>query len=48
MYYGYIQDIYELDYDARLQIPVFKCEWVKHLNCTSVDNYRLTRVDLKM
>jgi hypothetical protein len=25
-YYGYIQDIWELDYDARLQIPIFKCE----------------------
>jgi hypothetical protein len=24
-YYGYIEDIWELDYGARLQIPVFKC-----------------------
>jgi hypothetical protein len=31
-YYGYIQNIWELDYDTRLQIPVFKCEWVKHPN----------------
>jgi hypothetical protein len=31
-YYGYIQDIWELNYDARLQIPVSKCQWVKHLN----------------
>jgi hypothetical protein len=23
MYYGYIQDIWELDYSARLQIPIF-------------------------
>jgi hypothetical protein len=46
-YYGYIHDIWELDYDARLQIPAFKCQWVKHLNCVSVDNYRLTLVDLK-
>jgi hypothetical protein len=45
MYYGYIQDIWELDYSARLQIPVFKCQWVKHLNSVSVDNYTL--VDLK-
>jgi hypothetical protein len=47
MYYGYIQDIWELDYGARLQIPVFKCEWVKHLNSVSMDNYGLTLVDLK-
>jgi hypothetical protein len=47
MYYGYIQDIWELDYGARLQIPVFKCQWVKHSNCVSVDNYGITLVDLK-
>jgi hypothetical protein len=46
-YYGYIQDIWELDYDARLQIHVFKCEWVKHPNGVSVDSYGLTLVDLK-
>jgi hypothetical protein len=46
-YYGYIQDIWELDYDVRLQIPVFKCQWVKYLNRVSVDNYGLTLVDLK-
>jgi hypothetical protein len=46
-YYGYLQDICELDYDVRLQIPVFKCEWVKHPNGVSVDNYGLTLVDLK-
>jgi hypothetical protein len=46
-YYGYIQDIWELDYGARLQIHVFKCEWVKHPNGVSLDNYELTLVDLK-
>jgi hypothetical protein len=39
MYYGYIQDIWELDYGARLQIPVFRCQWVKHPNGVSMDNY---------
>jgi hypothetical protein len=47
MYYGYIQDIWELDYGVRLQIPVFKCQWVKHRNGVSVDNYGLILVDLK-
>jgi hypothetical protein len=46
-YYGYLQDIWELDYGARLQIPIFKCEWVKHSNGVSMDNYGLTLVDLK-
>jgi hypothetical protein len=47
MYYRYIYDIWELDYGVRLQIPIFKCEWVKHPNGVSVDNYGLTTVDLK-
>jgi hypothetical protein len=46
-YYWCTQDIWELDYDVRLQIPVFKCHWVKHPNGVSVDNYELTLVDLK-
>jgi hypothetical protein len=46
-YYGYIQDIWELNYDARLQIPIFKCQWVKHLNGVSVDNYGLTLFNFK-
>jgi hypothetical protein len=46
-YYGYIQDIWKLNYSARLQIPVFIYEWVKHPNGVSVDNYGLTLVDLK-
>jgi hypothetical protein len=46
-YYGYIQDIWKLDYDTRLQISVFKCQCVKHPNGVSVDNYGLTLVDLK-
>jgi hypothetical protein len=46
-YYEYIQDIWELNYETRLQIPIFKCKWVKHPNGVSVDNYGLTLVDLK-
>jgi hypothetical protein len=32
---------------VKLQIPVFKCQWVKQPNGVSVDNYGLTLVDLK-
>jgi hypothetical protein len=35
------------DYGERLQIPIFKCQWVKHPNGVSVNNYGLTLVDLK-
>jgi hypothetical protein len=47
IYYGYIQDIWELDYSARFQIFIFKCQWVKHPNGVSVDNDGFTLVDLK-
>jgi hypothetical protein len=46
-YYGYIQDIWQLDYGLRIWIPVFRCQWIKHLNGVNVDNYGLTLVDLK-
>jgi hypothetical protein len=28
-------------------MPIFKCQWVKHPNGVSMNNYRLTLVDLK-
>jgi hypothetical protein len=37
----------ETRYGARLQIPVFKCQWGTHPNGVSVDNFGWTLVDLK-
>ena len=31
-----------------LQIPVFRCKWVKHPNGVTVDNYGFTIVDLSI
>jgi hypothetical protein len=45
--YGYIHDIWELDYSLRIRILVFRCQWVKHPNGVNVHNYGLTLVDLK-
>jgi hypothetical protein len=45
-YYGFIEDIWELDYGYTIQIPVFRCQWVKHPHGVQVDNFRLTTVDL--
>jgi hypothetical protein len=41
-YYGYIGDIWELDYADIMQILIFKCQWAKHLTGVNVDYYRLT------
>jgi hypothetical protein len=27
-YYRYIEEIWEVNYEISLQIPVFKCQWV--------------------
>lgn len=45
-YYGFIEDIWELDYGYTIQIPVFRCQWVKHPHGVQVDNFGLTTVDL--
>src|SRR6266498_2752487 len=47
-YYGFIEDIIELDYGCNLQIPVFKCKWARVPNSVEVDNYRFTIFDLNM
>jgi hypothetical protein len=38
-YYGYIEEICEVNYEISLQIPVFKCQWVKHPHGIEVDEY---------
>jgi hypothetical protein len=30
-----------------IQIPIFKCRWVKHLQDVEVDDYEFTIVDLR-
>ena len=48
-YYGYIVDIWELDYGHDFKVPLFKCKWV-NLSGGGVQvdpQYRMTTVDLK-
>ncbi|KAK1631616.1 hypothetical protein QYE76_005931 [Lolium multiflorum] len=45
-YYGYIDEIWELDYGPTFKVPLFRCKWVK-LNGVQVDDkYGMTIVDL--
>ncbi|XP_015619179.1 uncharacterized protein [Oryza sativa Japonica Group] len=46
-YYGFIEEICELDYGPNMQIPLFRCQWVKHPAGVSVDNFGLTIVDFE-
>jgi hypothetical protein len=36
-YYGYVEEIWEVNYGMCLQIPVFRCQWVKHPHGIEVD-----------
>jgi hypothetical protein len=45
-YYGYIEEIWELNYGIFVQIPIFKCQWVKHPQGVEIDDYGFTVVDL--
>jgi len=44
-YFGFIDDIWEVEYGPRLQIPVFRCRWVQDKHVT-VDNYGQRVLDL--
>ena len=44
MYFGFIEDIWELDYGT-FQIPVFRCQWVEDKHVT-IDNYGVRVLDL--
>jgi hypothetical protein len=46
-YYGYIEEIWEVNYRMSLQIPIFKCQWVKHPRGIEMDEYGFTIVDLR-
>jgi hypothetical protein len=45
-YYGFIEEIWELDYGENIRFPMFRCQWVKPSNGVTDDNYGLTLVDL--
>jgi hypothetical protein len=46
-YYRYIEEIWEVNYGMSLQIPVFKCQWVKHPHDIEMDKYGFIVVDLR-
>jgi hypothetical protein len=47
-YYGYIEEIWELDYGSTVKIPLFRCKWVKLIGGGVVvdQKYGMTIVDL--
>ena len=46
-YYGYIEEIWELDYGPNFKMPLFRCQWVKLSGgVVTKDEYEMTIVDL--
>jgi hypothetical protein len=47
-YYGYIEEIWELEYGRDFKVPLFRCKWVNLTGCgVQVDlQYGMTTVDL--
>ena len=45
-HYGFIEDIWELDYGPDIHITMFRCQWVKQLGGIEVEKFGLTRVNL--
>jgi hypothetical protein len=46
-YYGYIEEIWELDYGPTFKVPLFRCKWVNLEGGVKVDQrYGMTTVDL--
>jgi hypothetical protein len=47
-YYGYIEEIWELDYGCGLKVPLFRCKWVNLTRggVTEDPQYGMTTVDL--
>jgi hypothetical protein len=41
-YYGYIEEIWELNYGMSVQIPIFKCQCVKHPQGVEINDYGFT------
>jgi hypothetical protein len=45
-YYGYIEEIWVLNCGMSVQIPIFKCQWVKNPQGVEIDDYGFTIIDL--
>jgi hypothetical protein len=45
-YYGYIEEIWELNYGMTIQIHIFRCQWAKNPQGVEIIDYGFTVIDL--
>ena len=41
-YYGFIEEIWELEYGENLKVPLFRCQWFTLPNGAKIDKYGMT------
>jgi hypothetical protein len=44
-YYGFIEEIWELEYIENLKVSLLHCQWIKLPNEVKTDNYGMTNVN---
>jgi hypothetical protein len=46
-YYGFIEEIWELEYRENLKVPLFRCQWIRLPNGVKTDMYGMTNVNFR-
>jgi hypothetical protein len=46
-YYGFIEEIWELEYGENLKVSLFRCQWIRLPNGVKTDKYGMTNVNFK-
>jgi hypothetical protein len=46
-YYGFIEDIWELEYEEVLKVLLFRCQWIRLPNGVKTDKYGITNVNFR-
>jgi hypothetical protein len=45
--YGFIEEIWELEYRENLKVPLFHCQWIRLPNGVKTDKYGMTNVNFR-
>jgi hypothetical protein len=46
-YYGFIEEIWELEHRENLKVPLFRCQWIRLPKGVKTDKYDMTNVNFK-
>jgi hypothetical protein len=46
-YYGFIEEIWEMEYRENMKVPLFHCQWIKHPDGVKYDKHGMTIVNFR-